>query len=216
MDVILANSPAMHPPPLRPAPERFAEILYLLSWAVAKQAGWGLSLQLIALIGSRITRIKQRFAALAARLAAGTYRPRPPAAAPRRPPANPAKPPPPNPLPNRPGWLLPLEKSAVAHREHLERLFADPEMVALLAQAPEAMARVLRPLCRMLRLDLPPVLAAIKPARRPQRPPRPGKPRAPAPAVAPPPWPPRPVPLPPPPALTLEYDYWGEPHLVWS
>src|SRR5580658_550622 len=194
----------MPPPPLRPAPERFAAILHALVWAVAKQTGWGLSHQLIGLISLRIIRIKDRFIRLAARIAAGTFKPRQPSATPRRTPETPPKPPPPSPLPTRPGWLLPLEKSAVHHRGAIEILFQDPEMVALMAAAPEAMEKVLRPLCRMLRLDLPPVLVRPKPERavpkraRPQPRPKPAPPEAVAapalPRPAPPPWPPRPLP----------------------
>ena len=203
------------PPPT--APERFAAILSSLGWAVAKQTGWGLSLQLITLIRARIRRIKIRFAALAARIAAGTYKPRKPSATPRRKPEKPPKPPPRNPLPNRPGWLLPLEKSAISHRGQLEALFRDAEMVALMAAAPEAMEKVLRPLCRMLQLELPPLLAKPRAAaRRTAR----KRPAAAAPPARPhPPPPPQPPPRPPPaaprPALGLEIIN-GRPRLVWN
>ena len=86
--------------------------------------------------------------------------------------------------------------------------------------APGPIARVLRPLCWMLALDLPPALARRKaisaaadappgPAAKP-KPPRPGKPRAPPPP--PPPWM---VPPAPRGGLTLEYEF-GRPRLVWS
>jgi hypothetical protein len=42
-------------------------------------------------------------------------------------------------------------------------LLEDPEMVALLAEAPEAAGRILRPLFRMLGVPLPP---ALRPPRR--------------------------------------------------
>ena len=202
----------MSQPPVRTAPERFAAILFSLAWAVAQQTGWGLSLRLIALITTRLNRIKHRFAALAARLAAGTYKPRRPSkAAPRKQPESPEKKPAPpkDPLPNTPGWLLPLEKSASAHRSQLQLLFQDPEMRALLSQAPEAMRKVLRPLCRMLAMDLPPVL--VKPRTTPPRK-RPARPAAPARPPSPPPWlaPKRPLP-----ALTLEWVA-GRPRLVWN
>jgi len=207
------------PPPT--APERFAAILSSLGWAVAKQTGWGLSLQLIMLIRARIRRIKIRFAALAARIAAGTYKPRKPSGKPRRKPEKPPKPPPRNPFPNRPGWLLPLEKSAISHRGQLEALFRDAEMVALMAAAPEAMEKVLRPLCRMLQLELPAVLARPpRPrVRRPEPKPRPNPaPDAtrPAPAAGPAPRPGPPARPPPPrPALGLEIIN-GRPRLVWN
>jgi hypothetical protein len=206
----------MPTPPLRPATERFAEILRALGWAVAQQTGWGLSLHLIAVIVGRVQRIKRRFAALAARIAAGTFKPRQPntAAASTKKLETAPKPPPPNPLPNRPGWLLPLERDAVCHRAQLESLFQDPEMIALLAAAPEAMARVLRPLCRMLALDLPPALAPPKPAPSVAADPPPSA-RPPARRAA------RPTRnaslpvVPPRPALTVEFVF-GQPRFVWS
>jgi hypothetical protein len=61
----------------------------------------------------------------------------------------------------------------------LERLLADPDLQAVIAAAPQPMARILRPLCRMLNIDdkgvLPP---PPKRARAPRRR------KAPAPAVA--------------------------------
>jgi hypothetical protein len=191
-----------------------------LGWGVAQQTGWGLSLHLIAVIVGRIQHIKHRFSVLAARIAAGTYAPRRPAAAlpaeeaaagRQRPP--PAK----NPLPNQPGWLLKLDRNAVQHRQHLEGLFRDAEMVALMAAAPEAMARVLRPLCRMLALDLPPVLAppklALSPIADPPQSPAAAKPRRWPPS---PPLPPfRPAPAPAPPSLSLAWPC-GRPQLVWT
>jgi hypothetical protein len=169
------------------------------------------------LIRARIRRIKSRFAALAARIAAGKYRPRKPPATPRRKPEKPPKPPPRNPLPNRPGWLLPLEKSAISHRGQLEALFRDAEMVALMAAAPEAMEKVLRPLCRMLQLELPPMLAKPRAAarrtarKRPAAAAPPARPRSPPPPSP----PPTPPPAAPRPALGLEIIN-GRPRLVWN
>lgn len=207
----------MPTPPLRPAPERFASVLLCLGRAVAAQTGWGLSLHLIAVIVSRIQRVKHRFARLAARIAAGTYAPRRPAAAPEKPAAGQRRPPPPkNPLPSTPGWLLPLEASAAACRGQLEALFGDAEMVALMAAAPAAMARVLRPLCRMLALDLPPALATARAAPA-DPPPDPSQPAPAARPKAPPRRPPPSWTAPPPlPALTLEYVFGGGQRLVWN
>jgi hypothetical protein len=92
----------------------------------------------------------------------------------------------------------------------LEALFRDAEMVALMAAAPEAMEKVLRPLCRMLQLELPPVLA--KPRAAARRSPR-KKPAPPARPRSPP--PPSPPPTAPRPALGLEIIN-GRPRLVWN
>jgi hypothetical protein len=203
----------MPTPLLRPAPERFVGVLLCLCRAVVAQTGWGLSLHLIAAIVSRIQRIKHRFARLAARIEAGSYAPRS-VAAPESKAAGQRRPPPPNKLPNFPGWLLPLETSAAACRGQLEALLQDAEMVALMAAAPAAMARVLRPLCRMLALDLPPALATRAsqadppPDSPPTAPTRAAPPRRPPPS--------RPAAPPPLPALTLEYVFGGGPRLVWN
>jgi hypothetical protein len=155
------------PPPCPPA-ERFATLILWLSKAVTAQTGWGLSLQLIALITGRLRRISQRFAYIAARVAAGTYCARRRTAPPRK---RPGQPPPQNKLPNAFGWLLPLEPQAVVYRSQLEHLLREPGMAALLAAAPAALRRPLRSLCWMLRVTPPPTLAL---------PPRPKPPRRPA------------------------------------
>jgi hypothetical protein len=166
------------PPPCPPA-ERFATLILWLSKAVMAQTGWGMSLQLITLVIGRLRRIKQRFAELAAGVAAGRYSPRRRAVPPRK---RPGQAPPQNELPQTFGWLLPLETQAVVYRAQLEHLLRDPEMAALLAAAPIPMGRALRPLCRMLGLVPPPILAPpAKPHRaRPPRPP--AEPEAPSPS----------------------------------
>jgi hypothetical protein len=170
-----------------PAPEtpdeHFAAILFWLAQAVGARSGAGLSFSLIALIVDRLRRIKQAFARVAARVAAGSYRPRRRAAA-----ARPGQPPPkPDPLPKEFGWLLKLVPDAVGYRAHLERLLAAPEMAELLAAAPASLRRPVRSLCWMLAISPPPVLA--KPAK-------PRKPRQEAPPAASAPPPPRPQPPP--------------------
>jgi hypothetical protein len=151
-------------PPLSPA-AGFAIILRCLTQAVAAMSGGDrLTYRVIGLIADRIRVIKQRFARLAARLAAGTYRPR--RFTPRRQPAQ-RRPRPPNPLPSHFGWLQPLVPEAVQFRAQLENLLRDPQMEALMAAAPASMARALRPLCWMLRLPPPPVLARSRPAAPP-------------------------------------------------
>ena len=171
----------MSQPATPSATERFAIILLCLQQAVGAQTGWGLSNPLIGLICNRLLMIKQGFARLAARLAAGTYVQRQRTAKPRE--ATVAataateiqrKSRTKNPLPRKSGWLLPLIPLAVGYRSQLDYLFQDPEMAALLAAAPEAMRRPLRSLCHMLALP-PPAILALPP--RPPRPPKPRKPR---------------------------------------
>ena len=142
----------------------------------------------------RIRGINQRFKRLAARLAAGTYTPR--RSFHRRKAIDP-KPRRQSPLPQNFGWLVPLVPEAVVFRAQLESLLQHPEMAALMAEAPAPMARILRPLCWMLRVTPPPILA--RPRRQPAPapaaapPPRPNPPRSrPRPPV-----PPKPPPLPP-------------------
>ncbi|MBV9654036.1 MAG: hypothetical protein JOZ42_05690 [Acetobacteraceae bacterium] len=73
------------------------------------------------------------------------------------------------PSPKAYGWLLTLapELNTRIGRAQIETLTADPALLALLAQAPQA-GRILRPLCHMLRIPLPDCL---------RLPPRPKRPR---------------------------------------
>jgi len=136
------------------------------------------------LIFGRFREIKQRFDRLAARLAAGTYAPRRYHG--RKPAADP-KPRRKCPLPAKFGWLLPLVPEAVQYRAQLEHLLLrNPAMIALIAQAPAPMARILRPLCWMLRLEPPPILARPSNPRPPAKP-KPARPK-PAPQPQPPEW----------------------------
>ena len=160
-----------NPPPT--AAETFASILWYLAQAVVTRTAFGLSQPLINLIITRIRDAKQAFARLAARIEAGTYAPRR-RSGPPRPPTDRKPRPPPNPLCRKFGWLLPLVPAAVASRGHLENLLRDPEMAALLAAAPVSLARPIRSLCWMLRVDPPDILAP--PPAKP-RPPRENKPR---------------------------------------
>jgi hypothetical protein len=123
-----------------------------------------LSYLLIGRIAGRILAIKQSVARLAARIAAGTYAPR--RFARRRSPGVP-RPRPPDTLPRTFGWLLPLVPEAVVFRAQLESLLQDPEMAGLLAAAPASLARPIRSLCWMLRVDPPPILAPPRPAAPP-------------------------------------------------
>ena len=162
------------PPPPTPA-ERFADILWYLAQAVVTRSAFGLSQPLIVLIITRIRDAKQAFARLAARIAAGTYAPRRRSSTPPRPPAVRKPRPPPNPLARKFGWLLPLVPPAVVFGGQLDSLLRDPEMAALLAAAPVSLARPIRSLCWMLRVEPPKILA------RPARPAKPRKPRPPRP-----------------------------------
>jgi hypothetical protein len=113
---------------------------------------------LLRLITDRLRGINQKFKRLADALAAGTYKPR------RyhgRKPAAAAKPRQKSPLPLKFGWLLALAPELIGNRSQLQHLLQDPAMVALIAQAPAPMARILRPLCWMLRLEPPPILARV-------------------------------------------------------
>ena len=120
---------------------------------------------LILLICTRLRRLAARFAALAARVRAGTLRSRAPARRGRVPPGIPSglSPPPPR-LPNDFAWLVRLVgREAAGCGSQLQFLLTDPEFAALIAAAPQ-MGRLLRPLCRMLGVDLPSLLA--RPSRR--------------------------------------------------
>ena len=127
-----------------------------------------------------------RFTVLLARLQSGPIPPRAPRASPTQPagptPAGPTSAGPtasakPFRLPRTRGWLLPLlpVNGAVAGYQ-LSVLLAQPEMTALVLASP-AFARLLRPLIRMLAVDLPPAL---------QPPPKPPRRRRPRPRPAPP------------------------------
>jgi hypothetical protein len=183
-------------PPRSPA-ESFATLLRCLGHAVvAMMGGERLTLQVIALIMTRIREINQRFKRLAAHLAAGTYKPR------RYLGRKAAEPKPRrrNPLFQKFGWLLPLVPEAVQYRAQLEHLLLrDPAMAALIQSAPAPMARVLRPLCWMLHLEPPPILARPAVQATPPRPKTP--PRSPPPTPQP--EPPAPAARPAPPALPV-------------
>jgi hypothetical protein len=68
-------------------------------------------------------------------------------------------------LPVRFGWLLPLVPAdAACFGGQIAAVLAEPEMVALLEASPQA-RRVLRPLCRMLAVEMrPEAPRARKPA----------------------------------------------------
>ncbi len=140
----------------------------------------------------RLLRANERLAALLARIAAGTCRP----PRPRAPGTPPRKGGPPAPyLPRRPGWLGTIAGFQMRNvASQLQTLLDRPETHALVAAAPpharRALARALKTPCRLLAVDLPPLLAEAAPTLpRRKPPPRPAA-REPAP---PPGTPPRPL-----------------------
>ncbi len=129
------------------------------------------------LVWNWLRRTARRFAALAARVQAGTLSP------PRRrtknpdpnPGQDPDKPHPDKPrqrqpaLPQNYAFLIKLVPyKAACFGSQLQHLLSQPEMQALLEAEPKRFGRLLRPLCRMLAIPLPEVL---------RLPPRPRKPR---------------------------------------
>lgn len=126
---------------------------------------------------ARIVRAGQRLARLLTRLAAGTFRPATP-----RPAAKGG--PPATYLPHSRAWIVQkLGHHAATYMSQLQFLIDAPETRALLAAAPpealKPLGRTLRPLARLLGVDLPSNL------RLPPRPPRIRPPR-PTPPIQPP------------------------------
>jgi hypothetical protein len=138
---------------------------------------WGpFSRPLALLIMDRIRTINQAFARIAARIEAGRYVPRPPAATPRqRAGPHPRKK---NPLPQGFAWLVKLVPATAVYGSQLQVLFAAPEMAALMAAAPGSLGRPLRSLCHMLGVLPPPILAPPSPVRPRIRPSKPERPPA--------------------------------------
>jgi hypothetical protein len=179
-------------PPAAPIglPNRFAQLIEgLCELVAARERTAGAARPLIVLVWGRLRRLSVRFARLVAAVEAGRLAaPRPVrrrAADPK--PGSPARRPavPPQPrLPGGFGWLLRLVPGyqTNAYPGYLEQLLADPEMVALLAQSPQA-GRLLRRLCQMLGVELPPALRL--PPRKRASPPVAAIPDAPPPDAAP-------------------------------
>ena len=175
MDPIVPTAPSLS--------ERFTGVLrVLLQAAVTQRLCNRLSPALMLLVHTRLTAVTQHFQRLAAAIAAGTYRPRKPAATPRAAPATPQPPARPeprarkrDPQTSRRGWLAALLPDVPAHRGRLLTVTRTPEMAALMAVAPVSLKRRVRSLYWALGFPPPPVLAL--PARpRPPRPPKPPKP----------------------------------------
>jgi hypothetical protein len=127
---------------------------------------------------TRITRAAGRIARLMARLEAGRLRP------PARNRQGRRGGPPPASLPREYGWLVHrLRHEAAMATYRFERLLDEPETAQILAAAP-GVARILRPICRLLAVNAP----ILRPARptppAPAAPPAPGRPAAAEPAPA--------------------------------
>jgi hypothetical protein len=188
----------MHPPPICPPPspvEVMKGVVRLLGFVFTMLVTNGRLKQPLRMrIDARIYKIKERLTALAERVAAGTYRPRPerkPGDMPRKTPATPPNPPPADSPFRQRGWLAAVLPADYAQqlRAHLHHGLRKPEMVALVEAAPVPMKRLLRPLCYGVGIKPPPILALPKRPRKP-RPPRlekrkrrrPAKPLGPMPA----------------------------------
>jgi len=185
----LLNGPPTAPPDLA-GPHAVAEVArcldaILFPFLALMAARFALLGPLLMPVWTRVSRTRQRLLRLLTRIAAG-HLPRPP----RRPGAAPRPSGAPAPFPNRRhGWLaIMLDHNARGYASQLNHLLHTPGVADIIAASPGAV-RTLRPLCRMLGVDLPAVL------RPPARPPAPPRQRPPRPAVAPPPDPPdRPIP----------------------
>jgi hypothetical protein len=166
-------------PSVPPSPAtHLADLIDGLCKAVAAHGPRGLlTVPLLLLLWSRLRRMAGRARRLAARLAAGAPLSIPrgrraPRSAPSRPYLR---------LPNGLTWLVRAVPGTASGAATLQFLLADPEMAAL-AEAPP-MRRLLRPLCRMLGVQAPPVpkrpvaFHAVAPPP-PARPPRPSPPDA--------------------------------------
>ena len=146
-------------PPNSPPAARFDWIIVFLQRMLAereREIGGPLTVA----IWSYLARARRRFAALAARVAAGTLRPPRPRTLRPLPPGPPpprrptlgtmftaANPPPP--MPRGHAWLCRLLPAHAANAGlGLAELLRDPEMQVLLARAPQ-FGRILRPLLRM-------------------------------------------------------------------
>jgi hypothetical protein len=186
--------------PIAPAPPGLAKTMALiiggLCASVAKRiAADRTSGPLILVTVARLRHLLARFTSLAARAQAGKLRPprrrtvRPRVAPPPGEPPPPGEAPPshqtPDPkpprqgerlLPQKFGWLIrfvPYE--AACFGSQLQHQFSQPEMMALIEAAPQAAGRILRPLCWMLAIPLPPNLR-LPPRPRKPKPPKPPRP----------------------------------------
>ena len=161
-------------------PDRLAQFIRKLCGAIGD---YGLKhrsvLPVLNLAATRLFRLSAQFADLAAKVREGrlpaqrtTRRRADPAPAPAKPPGSEAEastavtvPGPSVPeglrLPRDFGWLLrltPGDHWVRGYRGYIEQWLADPELLAMLEAAPRQAGRILRPLCRILGIPLPPFL----------------------------------------------------------
>ena len=152
------------------AADRFVSMIDALCTVIVTGLAAGMSGPQVIGIWDRLTRILTRFAAILARpirpLPTRTIAPRQPA---ERQPIQ-ARPFKSRRLPTGFGWLIRRIPAASPFAEELQRLIGDPQMAVLL-QANPGMARLLRPLCRMLGVQQPPEQRARRPAAAAVQPP---------------------------------------------
>ena len=198
----ICSMPAVAPPPPPVLPDQLALIIEGLRRVVAERAveryraGDRAATLLLNLVYARLGRLFQRFALLVAAFKAGRL-PAAPASRRRADPDSRSSPgssrgassrasPEKLRLPGGFGWLLRLVPGhwTTGYGAQLQHWLADPEVVALLKEAPQA-GRILRPLLRMLRIELPPVLRLPRRERRAAPPASPAVPDALPPDAAP-------------------------------
>jgi hypothetical protein len=163
----------MNLPPTHTLSDRFASIIEGLLRALTTQGRESrLCGALLTLLHKRLLRTRNRFTVLAARVRDGAL----PEVAPARhqtqsQEARPRPSSPPALLPRGFGWIIRMVPKPwlVNHwRAQLNEMLDDPELVAIVAVAPQ-MGRELRPLCHMLAIEPPPALALPRRPRRRRR-----------------------------------------------
>ncbi len=174
----------MQPAPPTPADRLSALIVRFVCAMFARRVGAHLGFvpgPLVILITDRLRLVSQRFHRLADRVRAGwVYQPR---QATRRAPAEPPTDKPPRKPAERADPSLALLKQVrlipghdveTIKREFRQLLLTDPEMQAVMAAAPGPAWRILSPLCRMIGLPRPDILAP-PPRPKAEKPPKPPK-----------------------------------------
>ena len=132
---------------------------------------------LLMLVWHRLYRGINRLDRLALRWQMGKLRRAKPRARAERKPPVPADPEHPSRTPQGHAWLIRLHQPMAQWAPRIQMLVDDPEIIALCAEAPQA-GRILRPLCRMFGIALPPHIHR-PPAPRKPRPKKPRKPKPP-------------------------------------
>jgi hypothetical protein len=158
----------------QPIGDRFA---YIIAWTRnligCRVSGRPALIPIMMLISVRLGRAAQRFERLLARYRAGTLRapiPRAKSTHPRPPPVRWE-----HPgdawrmlrMPRSHAWLLRHVQETATAKVGLEYLMAEPDFAAVLAAAPQ-MARIFRPICRLLGVEMMP--EAFRPLPRKPRP----------------------------------------------